>query len=56
MTDQLDLQTTYSSILDAARKRRFISYGDLARANGVAWQKVRYTSGGINVSVRCGRP
>ena len=33
MTDQLDLRKTYRAILDAARDRRFISYGDLAKAN-----------------------
>lgn len=39
---ELDLQTTYRTIIGAARKRRFISYGDLAKANGADWQKVRY--------------
>lgn len=42
MSDTLDLQTTYKAILDAARERHFISYGDLARANGAHWQNVRY--------------
>ncbi|MHC9237383.1 AAA family ATPase [Pseudooceanicola sp. 502str34] len=42
MTDTLDLQTTYSAILAAAREHHFISYGDLAKANGAAWQNVRY--------------
>ena len=42
MTDTLDLQTTYSAILAAARERRFISYGELAKANGAVWQNVRY--------------
>ena len=42
MKDSLDLQTTYRAILDAARQRRFISYGDLAKANGADWGKVRY--------------
>ena len=41
MTDQLDLQKTYTSILKAARQHRFISYGDIAKANGADWQKVR---------------
>ena len=41
MTDQLDLRKTYCAILDAARDRRFISYGDLAKANDANWQKVR---------------
>ena len=34
MSDQLDLRRTYRAILDAARDKRFISYGDLAKANG----------------------
>lgn len=42
MTDTLDLQTTYTAILAAARERRFISYGDLAKANGATWKNVRY--------------
>jgi len=42
MTDQLDLETTYRTILNAARQRRFISYGDLAKANGAEWAQVRY--------------
>lgn len=42
MTDRLDLNTTYRAILDAARHHRFISYGDLAKANNAEWQKVRY--------------
>lgn len=42
MTDHLDLKTTYRAILEAARQRRFISYGDLAKANGAEWHKVRY--------------
>lgn len=41
MTDVLDLQTTYQAILEAARDGRFISYGDLAEANGAKWQRVR---------------
>jgi len=41
MSDVLDLQTTYKAILEAARDGRFISYGDLAQANGAKWQKVR---------------
>lgn len=41
MKDKLDLQTTYRTILDSARERRFISYGDLAKANGADWSKVR---------------
>lgn len=42
MTDQLDLNTTYKAILEAARERRFISYGELAKANGALWKNVRY--------------
>lgn len=42
MTNQLDLSKTYRAILDAARNKRFISYGDLARANDADWQMVRY--------------
>ena len=42
MSDQLDLRRTYRAILDAAREKRFISYGDLAKANGANWQSVRY--------------
>ena len=42
MTDQLDLNTTYKAILAAARERRFISYGELAKANGALWKNVRY--------------
>jgi 5-methylcytosine-specific restriction protein B len=38
----LDLQKTYAAILKAARGRRFISYGDLAAANGVPWARARY--------------
>jgi 5-methylcytosine-specific restriction protein B len=42
MTDQLDINKTYQAILDAARNRHFISYGELAQANNADWQKVRY--------------
>ena len=42
MANELDLQTTYRAILDAARDRHFISYGDLAKANDADWQAVRY--------------
>ena len=40
MSNQLDLKKTYRVILDAARDKRFISYGDLAKANDADWQKV----------------
>lgn len=46
MTDQLDLKKTYRAILDAACDRRFISYGDLANANDVEWNKVRFNMNG----------
>ena len=42
MSDQLDFGKTYRAILDAARTRRFVSYGDLARANDAEWQKVHF--------------
>ena len=42
MSNQLDLKKTYRAILGAARDKRFISYGDLAKANDADWQKVRY--------------
>ena len=42
MTDRLDLNKTYRAIIVAARAKRFISYGDLARANDVNWQKKRH--------------
>ena len=42
MSDELDLKTTYRAILDAARNERFISYSELAEANNVGWQRVRY--------------
>ncbi|NYS26586.1 AAA family ATPase [Rhodobacteraceae bacterium 2376] len=36
----MNLDTTYQAILTAARERRFITYGDLAKANGQVWKKV----------------
>ena len=42
MADGLDLEKPYRAILDAARNGRFISYGDLAKANDAKWQTVRY--------------
>ena len=42
MPENLDLQTTYRAVIDAARQRRFISYGDLVRANGANWNKARH--------------
>ncbi|MBB4083050.1 McrB family protein [Brevundimonas lenta] len=37
----LSAERTYSAILQAARSGRFLSYGDLAAANRVAWPRVR---------------
>ena len=42
MKEDLDIQITYRAIIDAARRRRFISYGELAKANGAEWNKVRH--------------
>ena len=42
MQECLDLQTSYRAILEAARDRRYISYGDLAKANSANWSKVRF--------------
>lgn len=42
MGKQLDLRTTYRAIIEAAKAGRFISYGDLAKANEAPWQQVRY--------------
>lgn len=42
MEQQLDINTTYRAILEAAREHRFISYSELAKANNVDWQKKRY--------------
>ncbi len=38
---RLDLQKSYTAILDAARKRQFLSYGDLAAANDMPWSQAR---------------
>ena len=38
---RLDLQKSYGAILDAARKRQFLSYGDLAAANDMPWSQAR---------------
>lgn len=37
----LSINKTYSAIRDAARDRRFITYGELAEASGVEWKKAR---------------
>jgi len=42
MSEHLDLKKTYKAIIEAARAGRFISYGDLAKANNAPWQQVRY--------------
>ncbi|WP_210166471.1 hypothetical protein [Bosea vaviloviae] len=40
-TPKLKLDVTISAIRAAARMKRFIGYGDLAAANGVAWSVAR---------------
>lgn len=35
----LDIDVTRAAILRSAKKRRFITYGDLAKENGVVWSK-----------------
>ncbi len=42
MANDLNLQTTYSAILAAARKGDFISYGDLVKANGANFRRERH--------------
>lgn len=37
----LDLDTTYRAIVQSARRRAFITYGEIAAANGVVWNTVR---------------
>lgn len=37
----LDINKTYTAILSAARAHDFVSYGDLAEASGVSWNKAR---------------
>jgi hypothetical protein len=39
---ELDLTTTLRYLRAAASEGRFVSYGELAAANGVSWDKVRY--------------
>ncbi len=41
MSKQLDIIKSYQTILKAARERRFLSYGDLAKANEADWNSVR---------------
>jgi hypothetical protein len=38
----LVVETSLACLRQAAAKREFVSYGDLAAVNGVAWDKVRY--------------
>lgn len=38
----LDLETSLAHLRQAAREGRFVSYGELAEANGATWDKVRY--------------
>lgn len=38
----LDLNKSYKAILAAARQEKFITYGDVAAANGVEWNKARH--------------
>ena len=42
MDQRLNLQTTYHAIVDAARRHRYISYGELAKANDANWRKARF--------------
>ena len=42
MSNQLDLRKTYRAILDAARARHFISYGNLVKASDCDWNKHRH--------------
>jgi hypothetical protein len=39
---ELNLTTTLRYLQAAASEGRFVSYGELAAANGVSWDKVRY--------------
>lgn len=41
----LDFETTKRAILAAAKKRRFLSYLDIANASGIAWNKVHRNIG-----------
>ena len=38
----LDLKTSVRAIFQAARAKRYLSYGELAAANGADWNAVRY--------------
>ncbi|MGM0561148.1 MAG: AAA family ATPase [Pseudomonadota bacterium] len=40
-TTELDIEKSYKAILEAARNHRFISYGEVAEASGVPWNKAR---------------
>lgn len=39
MADNLNLDITYTVILKAARHKHFISYGEIAKANGMEWNE-----------------
>lgn len=41
----LDFDKSYAAILNAAKKRQFLSYKDLADASGADWQRVHYSIG-----------
>jgi hypothetical protein len=42
----LDFEKSLSIILEAVREARFLSYRELADANGADWSQVRYAIGG----------
>jgi hypothetical protein len=42
----LTLNKSIATLIAAAKKRQFISYGELAEANGVAWTKARHRMNG----------
>ena len=42
MAPTLNLNNTYQAIIAAAKDRKFITYGDIAKAQNLEWSKVRY--------------
>lgn len=46
MAHTLNLNTTYQAIISAAKARKFIAYGEIAKAQSLDWQKVRYAMNG----------
>lgn len=42
MADSLNLNSTYQAIIAAAKDLKFITYGDIAKAQNLEWSKVRY--------------